>query len=261
MWTKRIITPCFFSFLGAQEARHLWRSSPALMELMWLKRGISFTWKSFVGGGRSEENMDSSWSRFTQAALTSCAAAFSLEGGEWIRRFPTSRNTEDFFFYIYFWIFPQLLHNSCCRPNLLTGRFICLFFCLLFLGLRSKFFLFLFLNQSLQLVPITVPYLILVFDPDQYMRWNEHISSYKLWKKSLFLINIVCVVWVVLRLCQRLKGLVNQDLCHSYRACHQLYIIFCFLFDKYAVFKLLTWDWGEGHSVPSVSPQGLVTFH
>lgn len=50
----------FFSFLGAQEARNLWRSSPALMELMWLKQGISFPWKSFAGGGWSEENMDSS---------------------------------------------------------------------------------------------------------------------------------------------------------------------------------------------------------
>lgn len=131
----------FFSFRGAQEARNLWRTSPALMELMWLKRGISFTWKSFVGGGWSEENMDSSWSRFTQAASTSRAAAFSLEGGEWSGVSPPP-GTWRTFFKLYFWIFPQLLHNSCCRPNLLTGRF-CLFFLLfLFLVWGPNSFLF-----------------------------------------------------------------------------------------------------------------------
>lgn len=61
-------------------------------------------------------------------------------------------------------VFPKLLHNSCCRPSLKTEQIFFSFFFIL-LCLRSKFMNVHFLNRSLQLVPRTVPYLILVCWP------------------------------------------------------------------------------------------------
>lgn len=90
----------------------------------------------------------------------------------------------------------------------------------------------LFLNRSLQLVPRTVPYLILVFDPELYVRLNEEL---------LFFIYIdvhVDALSCVLRLCQRLKSLVNEDFQRNFKVCPQ----FCCFSDNYVVFKLLLCD-------------------
>lgn len=53
------------------------------------------------------------------------------------------------------------------------------------LCLRSNFMKVLFLNRSLRLVPRTVPYLILVVDPQLFVRLNEHICSYE-WGNCFF---------------------------------------------------------------------------
>lgn len=89
-------------------------------------------------------------------------------------------------------VFPKLSHNSCCRLSLKTADFLFFFFIFTPLCLTSKFMNILLLNRSLQLVLRTVPYLILVFGPELYVKVNEHICSYE-WGNCFFYIDIVYV--------------------------------------------------------------------
>lgn len=157
-------------------------------------------------------------------------------------------------------IFPKLLHNSCCRLSLKTGQ---IFF--LFLHFYSSLFEVQIYERSFLDSIFTAGTKNCTISHSGVWPWTICKSKWAhlfIWMRKLLFLYWYCLCWWF-ELCLKTLSMFKEPC--KWRFIIQLQslspVFFLFFFDKYVVFKLLLWDWGDGHTVLSVSPQGSVTFH